>query len=371
MEIPANVLTCRAMQLPTVPQWTCDYDCNSTGAQNWVINSGSTAVQLAGTNYCLDAGDSPANGVQMKIWECYSSLAAQTWYYTDDNRIALENQGLCLDLTNGSTDDGTIMQIWACTDDNSNQVWTDQSPLPHPQHLQSGSLDTVIDSLPDVVNLRLIRCGSGGGSERDSANQDLHAATANAGEVPAAIRAEDNAHLPRLTNRPGTPNILDGAGGNPLLIGSNKALDDSLRRLADHLIQGIRDIKAERVNGWAEIASALNNVDNDKIGHCKEDIDTLLVFASLFSAVLTAFVVESYQALSPDPSDQVVQLLTQIAVQTNSYTITSSYINAIATAPSSPPPFRPQPIYIHVNRLWFISLILSLITASFGILIKQ
>ena len=31
----------------------------------------------------------------MKIWECYSGLAAQTWYYTDDNRISLQNEGLC------------------------------------------------------------------------------------------------------------------------------------------------------------------------------------------------------------------------------------------------------------------------------------
>ena len=30
----------------------------------------------------------------MKIWQCYSGLAAQTWYLTDDNRIALMNQGL-------------------------------------------------------------------------------------------------------------------------------------------------------------------------------------------------------------------------------------------------------------------------------------
>lgn len=32
------------------------YDCNGTPAQNWVINSGSTAVQVAGQNYCIDAG---------------------------------------------------------------------------------------------------------------------------------------------------------------------------------------------------------------------------------------------------------------------------------------------------------------------------
>ncbi|KAJ3555392.1 hypothetical protein NM688_g2600 [Phlebia brevispora] len=100
------------------------YDCNGTGAQQWVINSGTTAVQVAGTNYCLDAGDSPADGTQMKIWECYSGIAAQTWYYTSDDRISLQNQGFCLDLTNGDETDGNVMQIWECTDDDTNQVWT-------------------------------------------------------------------------------------------------------------------------------------------------------------------------------------------------------------------------------------------------------
>ena len=30
----------------------------------------------------------------MKIWTCYDNLKAQKWFYTNDNRIALENQGL-------------------------------------------------------------------------------------------------------------------------------------------------------------------------------------------------------------------------------------------------------------------------------------
>ena len=39
------------------------YDCNGTGAQNWVIGSGTTSVQVAGTNYCLDAGDSTSTSL--------------------------------------------------------------------------------------------------------------------------------------------------------------------------------------------------------------------------------------------------------------------------------------------------------------------
>ena len=90
---------------------TSSYDCNGTGAQNWVISDDQTVVQVAGTNYCLDAGTGkypnpdgefllltiplldPASGTQMKIWTCYSGLAQQTWWYTGDDRISLMNQG--------------------------------------------------------------------------------------------------------------------------------------------------------------------------------------------------------------------------------------------------------------------------------------
>ncbi len=34
------------------------YDCNGSSAQNWEISDGPTLVKLAGTNYCLDSGDS-------------------------------------------------------------------------------------------------------------------------------------------------------------------------------------------------------------------------------------------------------------------------------------------------------------------------
>lgn len=39
----------------------------------------------------------------MKIWQCYDNLPAQQWFYTGDNRVALTNRGLCLDLTDGKS----------------------------------------------------------------------------------------------------------------------------------------------------------------------------------------------------------------------------------------------------------------------------
>ncbi|KAG6856806.1 hypothetical protein H0H87_000503 [Tephrocybe sp. NHM501043] len=65
----------------------------------------------------------PASGVGMKIWECFDGLPAQTWYYTDDKRIALLGKGLCLDLPNGVHVNSNQLQTWTCTDGNTNQIW--------------------------------------------------------------------------------------------------------------------------------------------------------------------------------------------------------------------------------------------------------
>jgi hypothetical protein len=35
----------------------------------------------------------PADGVQLKIWQCFDHLPAQQWFYTADSRIALEGKG--------------------------------------------------------------------------------------------------------------------------------------------------------------------------------------------------------------------------------------------------------------------------------------
>jgi hypothetical protein len=40
-----------------------------------------------------DTCPDPTNGTPMKIWKCFDGLAAQKWFVTDDDRIALENQG--------------------------------------------------------------------------------------------------------------------------------------------------------------------------------------------------------------------------------------------------------------------------------------
>ncbi|EKM61825.1 uncharacterized protein PHACADRAFT_58233, partial [Phanerochaete carnosa HHB-10118-sp] len=49
--------------------------------------------------------------------------------------------------------------------------------------------------------------------------------------------------------------------------------------------------------------------DGGRVTGYSEDIDTLLVFAGLFSAILSAFVVQTYQLLQPDNLDATNRLL--------------------------------------------------------------
>ncbi|EKM50873.1 uncharacterized protein PHACADRAFT_212798 [Phanerochaete carnosa HHB-10118-sp] len=119
------------------------------------------------------------------------------------------------------------------------------------------------------------------------------------------------------------------------------------------------------------MADSVHEIDKDKIENYKDDIDTLLVFAGLYSAVLSAFVVESYTDLQPDPNTQITFLLERIANQTQSYTITSGTLNSTAEPPPVFPRFSAPLWAVRVNGLWFASLIVSLATASFSMLVKQ
>ncbi|EKM49882.1 uncharacterized protein PHACADRAFT_131754, partial [Phanerochaete carnosa HHB-10118-sp] len=116
------------------------------------------------------------------------------------------------------------------------------------------------------------------------------------------------------------------------------------------------------------MVKTVRDVDMQRVTNTKEDIDTLLVFAGLFSAVVTGFVVTTYPNLQPDDSDEIVFLLRQSLAQ--NYTVSDGVLRPMAPFPSDPP-FEAPLWAIRVNGLWFASLIVSLSTASFGMLVKQ
>ena len=87
--------------------------------------------------------------------------------------------------------------------------------------------------------------------------------------------------------------------------------------------------------------------------------------AGLFSAVTTAFVIESYKWLREDPTEVSVQLLSQIAWQLG------GTLNQTAPKIPAPTGFRPDVWDITINTLWFSSLVCSLVAALLCILAKQ
>ncbi|ESK86348.1 hypothetical protein Moror_5015 [Moniliophthora roreri MCA 2997] len=120
--------------------------------------------------------------------------------------------------------------------------------------------------------------------------------------------------------------------------------------------------KPTRTESWERMLKEVSRHDEDMVKGWRDDIDTLLVFAGLFSAVVTAFVIKSYQWLVEDPADTTVTLLTHlIAVQ----------VNGSQSASFEPTQFKADPSSIRINVFWFLSLILSLTSALFGLLCKQ
>ncbi|EJD36891.1 hypothetical protein AURDEDRAFT_22995, partial [Auricularia subglabra TFB-10046 SS5] len=66
-------------------------------------------------------------------------------------------------------------------------------------------------------------------------------------------------------------------------------------------------------DAWQNCARLVEKYDAGLCQTYREQIDTLLVFAGLFSAVVTAFSIESYQWLQDDPNAKAAELLAQIA----------------------------------------------------------
>ncbi|KAK0458223.1 uncharacterized protein EV420DRAFT_385665 [Desarmillaria tabescens] len=116
---------------------------------------------------------------------------------------------------------------------------------------------------------------------------------------------------------------------------------------------------------WSIYLDGAADFDANMLAEWRDTIDVLLVFAGLFSAVLTTFVVQTSQNMQPDYNEASARLLFEILKVTMSNGSQSSI-------PSSPTAFlSPSPSNEWMNSLWFMSLMFSLITALVAVLVKQ
>ncbi|KZV90725.1 hypothetical protein EXIGLDRAFT_616544, partial [Exidia glandulosa HHB12029] len=116
---------------------------------------------------------------------------------------------------------------------------------------------------------------------------------------------------------------------------------------------------ADNARVWKVYRDEAIQHDDGLLKGWNNTIDILLTFAGLFSAAVTAFVVESYQFLQPAGLDLGMALY---ALATND---TTSLLN-LATAAS-----RPSSTARWINGLWFTSLFFALAAAFLCILVKQ
>lgn len=101
-------------------------DCN-TGKGNrggFVLNKGETQIRSTfKSDVCLDAGDNPGDNSVLTSKTCDPrGRGRQTFWVTEDGRIALKDKGLCLDIQDGNFHDGKI-QLYTCVTGSPNQAW--------------------------------------------------------------------------------------------------------------------------------------------------------------------------------------------------------------------------------------------------------
>ncbi|KAJ7132539.1 hypothetical protein C8R44DRAFT_584719, partial [Mycena epipterygia] len=116
---------------------------------------------------------------------------------------------------------------------------------------------------------------------------------------------------------------------------------------------------------WAVYISEAENYDKALIESWKSDMEGLLIFAGLFSASLTAFLIESYKTLNADQGTITIAVLAQISLQLDARS------NASAVNISSLEAYTPNPASLACNILWFLSLWASLSCALIATLVQQ
>ncbi|KAI9455888.1 hypothetical protein F5148DRAFT_1002173, partial [Russula earlei] len=126
---------------------------------------------------------------------------------------------------------------------------------------------------------------------------------------------------------------------------------------------------------WTLYKNETKSHDEARIQLLKDDMDGVLIFAGLFSAALTAFIIDSKQTLKLSPADQMVYYLQQNVAMLDQISHQISSLTPQASISSIPPPpfpaFQPLASDIRINAFWFMALVFSLSSALLAILVQQ
>ncbi|KIO19413.1 hypothetical protein M407DRAFT_223100, partial [Tulasnella calospora MUT 4182] len=112
---------------------------------------------------------------------------------------------------------------------------------------------------------------------------------------------------------------------------------------------------------WKRYDELADRSDREMVANLNTNLDVLLIFAGLFSAVNTAFLSAAMPSLSPNTSDRTNALLELLVLRTDNSTFT----------PSETSPFTPPQNSITANCFLYASLCCSLTAAVGAMLAKE
>ncbi|KAG8707449.1 hypothetical protein FRC08_000486, partial [Ceratobasidium sp. 394] len=118
---------------------------------------------------------------------------------------------------------------------------------------------------------------------------------------------------------------------------------------------------------WQIYVDEARQQDTEMIEEKNKNLDVMLLFAALFSAVLTAFLIESKKLLQQDSTDLTATLLLAIAKSQQRMEQGTPQ----TMPPVEPPEFSSSLSARWINGLWFTALSLSLGAALVGMLAKE
>ncbi|KAJ7447485.1 hypothetical protein FB451DRAFT_973580, partial [Mycena latifolia] len=118
-----------------------------------------------------------------------------------------------------------------------------------------------------------------------------------------------------------------------------------------------------RTSFWGLYKTLADEYDKEFLQKYMADLDTSLIFAGLFSAVASAFIILIQPELQPDPND--MNALMRILAHTVNSTVFSGTDILLPTS------FHPPHLVVVAQSLLFVSLCLTLLAAFLAVLGKQ
>ncbi|KAJ4463917.1 hypothetical protein C8J55DRAFT_538967 [Lentinula edodes] len=127
---------------------------------------------------------------------------------------------------------------------------------------------------------------------------------------------------------------------------------------------------SENARVWKVYLDEAENYDDEMLRGFRDTIDSLLVFAALFSGVVTSFIIATIDSLQPDyPAITALLLVEQVQLLRAAGNLNT--INAIPKSNVDLQNASPSSRDLWVNGLFLASLSFALATALLSVLVKQ